>query len=432
MLAMIPDLLVTARSTGAPVEDDPVADASASAVRALAGIDVASLGPPGLETAMGYVRTIQRAAEGLLLRLTQRATELAAAGSGPGPGELLAGSGAVSAATSRNEAARAEAASALSPFGDALAAGVIGSGHLDAVASAYRRATENEREAVRGAAEDLARAAGRLSVDSFQRHMNRAMQRIRHQLGASSEPVESELRLWRARDGTGRVAGRLNPEDYERLSAAVASEMHALCRKGDGSVPLDEHLAAEALVAIATQGPSAPYGRPAITILVDAATIANGPHPATVCETGGGSPVAWHTLNRCACDAVIRRVLVDERGVAIDVGYRYRTATDAQWAALRAMYTSCAWHGCDRPLDWCQAHHLIHWDPTDGHGPTDLANLIPLCNRHHRLAHEGGWSLVLGADRTLQLRQPDGTPWRTTRPDRLGTRHCPSPADTGR
>ncbi|MDQ6748993.1 MAG: HNH endonuclease, partial [Candidatus Dormibacteraeota bacterium] len=35
--------------------------------------------------------------------------------------------------------------------------------------------------------------------------------------------------------------------------------------------------------------------------------------------------------------------------------------------------------------------HIVHW--TRG-GPTDLANLVPLCYRHHWMVHEGGWSLV--------------------------------------
>jgi hypothetical protein len=32
--------------------------------------------------------------------------------------------------------------------------------------------------------------------------------------------------------------------------------------------------------------------------------------------------------------------------------------------------------GCQRPLAGCEAHHLWHW--LDG-GPTDLANLLLLC-----------------------------------------------------
>ena len=34
--------------------------------------------------------------------------------------------------------------------------------------------------------------------------------------------------------------------------------------------------------------------------------------------------------------------------------------------------------------------------------------MIPLCHRHHHLAHEGGWKLALLADRTLRVKLPNG------------------------
>ena len=54
------------------------------------------------------------------------------------------------------------------------------------------------------------------------------------------------------------------------------------------------------------------------------------------------------------------------------------------------------------------AHHIDHW----AHGgPTELANLVHLCRFHHRLVHEGGYTL----ERTpspgeLRFRRPDGRP----------------------
>ena len=84
---------------------------------------------------------------------------------------------------------------------------------------------------------------------------------------------------------------------------------------------------------------------------------------------------------------------------------KYRTDTDAQWAALKAVYRSCAWDGCTAPISWCQAHHIKPWDR---HGPTDLDNLIPLCSRHHHRVHEGGWHIKLLADWSLRIHRPDG------------------------
>jgi hypothetical protein len=54
----------------------------------------------------------------------------------------------------------------------------------------------------------------------------------------------------------------------------------------------------------------------------------------------------------------------------------------------------------------CDMHHATPWHRF---GRTDLANLLPLCNTHHHLVHEGGWRLSLHPDRTIELTRPDGT-----------------------
>jgi len=413
-------------------------------LRAIAGeiglLDLSGLDPGGLEEMVAASRLVERSVAGLLLRAARRADELAADGTGAGAGGTLTGAGEVSASTVRAEAARATVAASLPSFADALSSGSIGAAHVDAVARVFNHATDAERAELVERSDSLLRAARRLSADSFARHVGRTMQRIRDQLGTGREPVVSELRLWQGRNGIGRLAGSFNPEDFERIASRVAAEMAALCRESDRSpevvhgaaepVALDERLAARALVDLVSGGGLSAMGRPSITLVVDPTTLLDGPHPASVCETGAGSAVPVETARRCACDAVIRQVILDERRVPIDVGRRFRTATDAQWAALRSIYTGCAWFGCDRPLDWCQAHHVLEWSPP-ANGPTDLANLLPLCSRHHHLAHEGGWRLALDADRALHLHQPDGTHWRTARPDRLGDgRSCPSATDS--
>ncbi|MQM28993.1 HNH endonuclease signature motif containing protein, partial [Glycomyces albidus] len=50
----------------------------------------------------------------------------------------------------------------------------------------------------------------------------------------------------------------------------------------------------------------------------------------------------------------------------------------------------CAWHGCDRPVAWTEAHHIRHW--ADG-GPTNAGNLILLCRFHHGRIHTTGWTV---------------------------------------
>jgi hypothetical protein len=79
----------------------------------------------------------------------------------------------------------------------------------------------------------------------------------------------------------------------------------------------------------------------------------------------------------------------------LDVGRATRVIQPAQRAALTVRDGGCVFPGCDRPLAWCEAHHLQHW--LHG-GPTNLANLALLCRAHHRAVHEGGWRLIRGPD----------------------------------
>jgi predicted restriction endonuclease len=58
-------------------------------------------------------------------------------------------------------------------------------------------------------------------------------------------------------------------------------------------------------------------------------------------------------------------------------------------------------------FDACKIHHVTPWEHG---GPTNLDNLLPLCEReHHHLVHEGHWQLALHPDRTVTIHRPDGT-----------------------
>jgi hypothetical protein len=79
----------------------------------------------------------------------------------------------------------------------------------------------------------------------------------------------------------------------------------------------------------------------------------------------------------------------------LEVGRATRVIQPAQRAALAVRDGGCVFPGCDRPLAWCDGHHLWHW--VDG-GPTDLGNLAMVCRAHHRTVHEEGWQLTRGPD----------------------------------
>ena len=87
----------------------------------------------------------------------------------------------------------------------------------------------------------------------------------------------------------------------------------------------------------------------------------------------------------------------------LEVGRSTRVISPAQRAALAVRDNGCVFPGCDRPLAWCDGHHLVSW--LDG-GPTDLANLALLCRAHHRDVHEGGWQLTRGPDGRFSAAPP--------------------------
>ena len=61
-------------------------------------------------------------------------------------------------------------------------------------------------------------------------------------------------------------------------------------------------------------------------------------------------------------------------------------------------------------IDDCRMHHIEFF--RNG-GNTSINNMLPLCEKHHHLVHEGGWKLTMTTGRNATWRRPDGTIWRT-------------------
>ncbi|MFC7483756.1 DUF222 domain-containing protein [Luedemannella flava] len=114
-------------------------------------------------------------------------------------------------------------------------------------------------------------------------------------------------------------------------------------------------------------------------------------------RTDAGDHLDPATVRRMACDAMILPAVLGGDGQVLDVGRARRLFTGATRRALAIRDQGCAFPGCDRPPDWCDAHHLRSW--LDG-GQTNLDNGVFVCRIHHRLLHEpNGWQVILGPDR---------------------------------
>jgi hypothetical protein len=118
-----------------------------------------------------------------------------------------------------------------------------------------------------------------------------------------------------------------------------------------------------------------------------------------------GSVLDATTVQRLFCDAGVHRVFVAGRSSILDYGTTTRTVPPNLFNALVIRDRHCRFPGCDRPPDWCEAHH-VRW-VLDG-GPTCLDNLALQCSRHHHLLHSPGWHAKLLPDNTLVVTTPDG------------------------
>ena len=167
-----------------------------------------------------------------------------------------------------------------------------------------------------------------------------------------------------------------------------------------------DHLKTDALVGLITGARTTGHRVPDLTLLSDARTMRDGPHERTVCETGDGQPLPVETVRRLGCDATITPVTLDDDAVPLTMGRTRRLATADQRRALRVMYRTCGFPGCQVRFEDCRIHHVTWWEHL---GATNMENLLPLCERHHHHVHEGGWTLTLKPDRTITLRRPDGT-----------------------
>jgi Domain of unknown function (DUF222) len=118
-----------------------------------------------------------------------------------------------------------------------------------------------------------------------------------------------------------------------------------------------------------------------------------------------GDPIDTATILAYSCDAEIHRLLTDGASTILDYGIATRTVPKGLFNALVLRDQHCRYPGCDRPPDWCDAHHIKHY--SNG-GPTALINLALLCKRHHHKCHQPGWRLHLDPDATLTITTPNG------------------------
>jgi Domain of unknown function (DUF222) len=219
----------------------------------------------------------------------------------------------------------------------------------------------------------------------------------------------------------------LDVEGTEIIDTALKRSYQQHHAENDPRTPAQQR--ADALVELGRfyldhQGRGA--NRPHLIVTVDAETLAG--EAVGRCETISGYRISPDTARRLACDSIVQRIIVNAAGVVLEMGRAERTFTPDQYRAIMIRDGGCRFPGCHtKPAD-CEAHHaLIHWE--DG-GNTDISNGLAVCkgNGHHRLIHEGGWTIQGDPNSEITFYDPNRNPQGSTRPR---TQPAPIPTRIG-
>jgi 5-methylcytosine-specific restriction endonuclease McrA len=186
----------------------------------------------------------------------------------------------------------------------------------------------------------------------------------------------------------GKIASASNPDIYQVI-VHVGQDVLT----GYADVPAETPAAADpgAAAADSDEIPARSVGHPA--------------HPRR-CHIEDGPAISPATVRRMACQAALSWMLHDHDGTLLDVGRRHRRPTAAQRRAVRERDRGrCQFPGCQsRRTD---IHHIKFWSRG---GPTNLINLMLLCEAHHVIVHALGYLIAPDPGGGFTFTRPDGTP----------------------
>jgi len=274
----------------------------------------------------------------------------------------------------------------------------------------YSKVRALSRVATRDSEAELMEIAGRATAAQLERIL--AGYRRVSLAQANGAHEERFLSHYWEGDGSLRISGSLPAEEGALFLRALEAARDVLCENGSAE-PRErgENGSAEPRSEVR------PRSVDALGLIAES-FLASGPRERSGAERyqlvlhsradgrvhlGDGPAVTGEAAKRLACDAGM--IAIAERdGEPLDVGRRTRSVPAALRRALEARDGGCRFPGCEsrRFLD---AHHVHHW--ADG-GDTSKQNLVLLCRRHHRLVHEGGFSISFNERGELHVRTPGG------------------------
>lgn len=388
-----------------------------TALAALLDADPDTANRAELGVLVRHARVLRGFVDSFDVRSARRSRQLEAEGTSESAASMLIEEGRRGGKEAQAAADREELCTRMPGFEDALATGAISTDHLDALNRATKGLDDAQKSQLDERAGELVDRACNDYVWGFERHCRSLVKEILAETAEADAQArldrqrrDSSVRRWTDQaTGMHKTLISLDPVRDATWWSAVEAQLATLKQQDGNSGTPFEQLQVDAVVTSATPGTTA-RRVPEVIVLIDLQTLTDGLHTHSVHETSDGTLLPVSEIRKLCCDADIIPAVLDGDGHTLDIGRANRVATAAQRHALRAMYTTCGHPHCSVPFDQCRIHHITYWR---NFGHTNIANLIPVCEKHHHMIHDGGWQLTMTPDRTTTWTRPDGTIFQT-------------------
>ncbi len=401
----------------APVSD--LSDTTAGAETAAAGVvhvetvDVAAMCDEGLSLRLGV---LGRAESRLAAMKAQVLAEVGRRHSKADAQRLVRNELKASGRDAKRDVEAAVRLAELPATSEALESGEIPQGHARLIARASSESPIDETV--------LVHAAGEQPFDEFARTVKRHQQDVADDDGQSlldRQRHNRKARIFESPDsGMFVLTGEFDQITGARIATALTAKERQLWHREDPNKrATPQQRMADALAELIYE-PSG-EGKSAGTDLLVIADFDVIKQQLDNPRLADGSAIPVTELHRLALEANLLPSIFDTKAQNMWLGRKQRTATEAQRVALVARDQHCV--GCGANPLWCRAHHIIWWSKN---GPTDLDNLVLVCDDCHHKIHDHGWQ-IYKRSRTGKYHLKPPNP---TRPSRNNQRSKPQ-RDTG-
>ncbi len=321
---------------------------------------------------------------------------------------VLQKDGLLSRRRARSEVETADELSKLPRTADGLRKGEISYDNARIIAGASKRGEIDDTKLANIAkTQSPDKFAGTVRKHEQQRSSDDGMSKLEHQRSRRYAKVSTD-----PDDGMTILYGRFDPITGARIETALSQKMDELWRDEDprNRATPGQRMADALQMLLARPGGNedGPSQGTRLLLIAEYDVITKELEKARLPD---GTPIPAKKVRDLACDAEVLPAIFRGASQPLDLGRARRIASPAQRIALVARDRKCI--GCGASASWCQAHHIIPWQPG---GPTDLENLCLLCSRCHHKVHDNGWRVRRTPTGQHSLRPPPTQYGRPPRP----------------